>query len=168
VYKPNFFGENLPSKIGVRLIQGIKKNRDPPRKSRYHIDDWAHDALLYVVKPPVKTVRSRHLRFPEVGRPWHHWQITVNAASDNQSAANAIANILLSHRWNLVRFIYELLFPNSWPKNLGAAYTRANKAFSIFKNKVHIILMQRDAWYKTWYMRGVSYAILTLRNRAVV
>jgi hypothetical protein len=40
---------------------------------------------------------SRHHRFPEVGRPWHHWQITVNAASDKQSAANAIANILLSH-----------------------------------------------------------------------
>jgi hypothetical protein len=29
---------------------------------------------------------------------------------------------------------------------------------------VHIILMQQDAWYKTWYMRGVSYVILTLRN----
>jgi hypothetical protein len=41
---------------------------------------------------------SRHHQFPEVGRPWHHWQITVNAASDHQSAANAIANILLSHR----------------------------------------------------------------------
>jgi hypothetical protein len=41
---------------------------------------------------------SRHHWFPEVGRPLHHWQITVNAASDNQSAANAIANILLSHR----------------------------------------------------------------------
>jgi hypothetical protein len=24
--------------------------------------------------------------------------------------------------------------------------------------------MQRGAWYKTWYMRGVLYAILTLRN----
>jgi hypothetical protein len=24
--------------------------------------------------------------------------------------------------------------------------------------------MQRDAWYKTWYMRGILYAILTLRN----
>jgi hypothetical protein len=24
--------------------------------------------------------------------------------------------------------------------------------------------MQRDAQYKTWYMRGVSYAILTPRN----
>jgi hypothetical protein len=52
---------------------------------------------------------SRHHRFPKVGRPWHHWQITVNAASSNQSAANAIANILLSHRQNLVQLIYELL-----------------------------------------------------------
>jgi hypothetical protein len=41
---------------------------------------------------------SRHHRFPEVWRPWHHRQITVNAASDNQSAVNATANILLSHR----------------------------------------------------------------------
>jgi hypothetical protein len=30
------------------------------------------------------------------------------------------------------------------------------RAYSVFKNKVHIILTQRDAWYKTWYMRGVS------------
>jgi hypothetical protein len=29
------------------------------------------------------------------------------------------------------------------------------RVYSIFKNKVHIILMQRDAWYKTWYIRGV-------------
>jgi hypothetical protein len=28
--------------------------------------------------------------------------------------------------------------------------------------------MQRDAWYKTWYMRGVSCAILTLRNSCSV
>jgi hypothetical protein len=25
------------------------------------------------------------------------------------------------------------------------------RVYSIFKNKVHIILMQREAWYKTWY-----------------
>jgi hypothetical protein len=42
------------------------------------------------------------------------------------------------------------------------------RIYSIFTNKVHIILMQRDAWYKTWYMRGVSYAILTLRNSCSV
>jgi hypothetical protein len=42
------------------------------------------------------------------------------------------------------------------------------RVYSIFKNKVHIIFMQRDAWYKTWYMRGVSYAILTLRNSCSV
>jgi hypothetical protein len=28
--------------------------------------------------------------------------------------------------------------------------------------------MQQDKWYKTWYMRGVSYAILTLRNSCSV
>jgi hypothetical protein len=38
------------------------------------------------------------------------------------------------------------------------------RVYSVFKNKVHIILMQRDAWYETWYMLGVSYAILTLGN----
>jgi hypothetical protein len=41
------------------------------------------------------------------------------------------------------------------------------RVYSIFKNEVHI-LMQRDAWYKTWYMRGVSYAILTLWNSCSV
>jgi hypothetical protein len=40
---------------------------------------------------------------------------------------NAVANILLSHRLNLVRLTYVLLlFPNSWPKNVGAAYARPN------------------------------------------
>jgi hypothetical protein len=42
------------------------------------------------------------------------------------------------------------------------------RVYSVFKNKVHIILMQWDAWYKTWYMRGVSYAILTLQNSCSV
>jgi hypothetical protein len=42
------------------------------------------------------------------------------------------------------------------------------RVYSVFKNKVHIILMQRDAWYKTWYMCGVSYAILTLWNSCSV
>jgi hypothetical protein len=43
MYKPHFFDKNLHSKIGVRLIHGIK-NLDPPRKSRCHTDGWAHDA----------------------------------------------------------------------------------------------------------------------------
>jgi hypothetical protein len=38
------------------------------------------------------------------------------------------------------------------------------KVYSIFKNNVQIIIVLRDAKYKTWYMCGVSYAILTLRN----
>jgi hypothetical protein len=42
------------------------------------------------------------------------------------------------------------------------------RVYSIFENKVHIILMQRDAWCKTWYMCGVSYAILTLGNSCSV
>jgi hypothetical protein len=42
------------------------------------------------------------------------------------------------------------------------------RVYSIFKNKEHIILMLRDIWYKTWYMRGVSYTILTLRNSCSV
>jgi hypothetical protein len=42
------------------------------------------------------------------------------------------------------------------------------RVHSIFKNKVHIMLMQRDARYKTWYMCGVSYTILTLRNSCSV
>jgi hypothetical protein len=42
------------------------------------------------------------------------------------------------------------------------------RVYSVFKNKVHIILMQWDAWYKTWYMHGVSYTILMLRNSCSV
>jgi hypothetical protein len=42
------------------------------------------------------------------------------------------------------------------------------RVYSILKNKVHIILMQRDAWYKTWYMHGFSHAILTLWNSCSV
>jgi hypothetical protein len=42
------------------------------------------------------------------------------------------------------------------------------RVHSVFKNKVHIILMQRDAWYKTWSMPGVSYAVLMLRNSCSV
>jgi hypothetical protein len=38
------------------------------------------------------------------------------------------------------------------------------RVYSIFENKVYIIPMQQDAWYKTWYMCGVLYAILTLGN----
>jgi hypothetical protein len=42
------------------------------------------------------------------------------------------------------------------------------RVYSFFKNKVHIILMQRDARYKTWHMRGVLYAILMLRKSCSV
>jgi hypothetical protein len=42
------------------------------------------------------------------------------------------------------------------------------RVYSVFKNKAHIILMELGARYKTWYMRGVSYTILTLRNSCSV
>jgi hypothetical protein len=32
-----------------------------------------------------------------------------------------------------MRLIYELLFPNSWLKNLGEAYTQANTVFNWYK-----------------------------------
>jgi hypothetical protein len=36
--------------------------------------------------------------------------------------------------------IHELLFPNSWPKNLGAAYTRANTVIN-FINTISVFLL---------------------------
>jgi hypothetical protein len=43
VYKLHFFDKNLPSKIGVRFIHGFFKflfrKLDPPRRSRYPIED---------------------------------------------------------------------------------------------------------------------------------
>jgi hypothetical protein len=42
------------------------------------------------------------------------------------------------------------------------------RVYSIFKNKARIIFMQRGARYKTWYVRVVSYAILTLGNSCSV
>jgi hypothetical protein len=42
------------------------------------------------------------------------------------------------------------------------------RVYSIFKNKVHIILMQWDAWYETRYMRGVSFVILMLGNSSSI
>jgi hypothetical protein len=94
-------------------------------------------------------------RFPEVGRPWHHWEITVNADSNNQSAANVIANILFSHRQNLVRLICDLLnFPNSWPKNLGAAYTRAN---TVCVEKIYIHIAAQISYYRYHITKRRTY-----------
>jgi hypothetical protein len=42
------------------------------------------------------------------------------------------------------------------------------RVYSIFKNKVHIVLVQQDAWYKTWYIHGVLYTILMLWNSCSV
>jgi hypothetical protein len=52
VYKPHVFDKNLPSKIGLRQMHGMKKSLDPPRKSRYHADDWAHDAGIICCETP--------------------------------------------------------------------------------------------------------------------
>jgi hypothetical protein len=163
VYKPHFLTRIYPPKLECGLYMKYVLLANEPATP-----------VLYVVKLPVDTTSvwncylsryctrvnaptyyqcmgifllhesSRHHRFPEVGRPWHYWQITVNAARDNQSAANAIASILLSHRQNLVWLIYELLlFPNSSPKNLGAAYTRANTVFSLLMStsKLHLFYL---------------------------
>jgi hypothetical protein len=111
------FLTRIYSIICVRLMYGI-----------FFLTTEPATRVLYVVKLPVETASvwdcylasyctranvptcywcigifwlhesSWHHQCLEVGRPWHHWQITVNAASDNQSAANAITNILLSHR----------------------------------------------------------------------
>jgi hypothetical protein len=114
MYKPHFMTRIYPPKLGCGLC------------TEYYVLLTTEPAtpVLCIVKLPVETVSiwdlsctraksltynwcigifwlhetSGHHQFPEVGRPWHHWQITVNAASDNQSAANAIANILISHR----------------------------------------------------------------------
>jgi hypothetical protein len=128
--KPHFFVKNLPSKMGCGLYTEyyVLLATEPATP------------VLYVVKLPVDTAsvwdcylascctranaptyyrcigifllheNSRYHRFPEVGRPWHNWQIAVNASRDNQSAANAIANILPSHRQNLVRLFTNYYF----------------------------------------------------------
>jgi hypothetical protein len=43
------FSTNLPSKIGVRLKHGIKKNLDTPRKSRYYrrLSPWRRYCMLW-------------------------------------------------------------------------------------------------------------------------
>jgi hypothetical protein len=52
VYKPHFFDKNLPSKIGVILQENVViiQTTEPMMP------------VLYVVKPPVKTVSSWHHR----------------------------------------------------------------------------------------------------------
>jgi hypothetical protein len=107
VYKPHFLTV-YPPKLGCSLYTEYVLLTTEPAAP-----------VFYVVKLPVETVyvwdlsckqlhaRMRQCitgvsvwrhRFPEVERQWHHWQIIVNAASDNWIAANTIANILLPHR----------------------------------------------------------------------
>jgi hypothetical protein len=77
----------------------------PPRKLffRMHIYYHGSDCSTYYWYINIFWLRDCiwHSHFPEVRRP-HHWQITVNAGSDKRSAANAIANILLSLSYNVV------------------------------------------------------------------
>jgi hypothetical protein len=59
--------------------------------------------VLYVVKPPVETISSRHHQLSIDSQKSEDRDITdklpfMLLASDNQSAANAFVNILLSHR----------------------------------------------------------------------
>jgi hypothetical protein len=51
MYKPHLFDKNLPPKIWVRLMHGIK-NLDATRNSHYHVDDWAHDASIVCCETP--------------------------------------------------------------------------------------------------------------------
>jgi hypothetical protein len=113
VYKPHFLTRIYRPKLGCGLYT----------EYYFLLTTEPATSVLYVVKLPVETTSvcdcylassciranaptyyrcigifwlhesSRHHRFPEVGRPWHHWQITVNAVSDNQSAANAITQV---------------------------------------------------------------------------
>jgi hypothetical protein len=59
--------------------------------------------VLYVVKSPVETISSRYHQLSIDSQKSEDRDITgklpqMLLASDNQSAANAFANILLSHR----------------------------------------------------------------------
>jgi hypothetical protein len=88
-----------------------------------------------------------HYRFPYVRKPWHHWQIMVNAASNSQSAANAITYTLLSHRKKLVHIIYEILFiPNSSPKNLCLAYSRETRYIRTQKMQLWNMVIRHESW----------------------
>jgi hypothetical protein len=51
VYKPHFLTRLCPPKLGCGLYTEFK-NLVPPRKSRYHIDDWAHDAGIVCCETP--------------------------------------------------------------------------------------------------------------------
>jgi hypothetical protein len=91
--------DNLPSKIGCGLYTEFR-NLILQEKAVYRrLSPWRRYCMLWNPQwRPLVADTIDYRSIPEVGRPWHHWQINVNAASDNQSAANAIANIILSHR----------------------------------------------------------------------
>jgi hypothetical protein len=50
VYKPHFWQEFTLENGGAAYTR--KNNQDPPRKSCYHIDNWAHDAGIVCCETP--------------------------------------------------------------------------------------------------------------------
>jgi hypothetical protein len=53
VYKPHSFWQEFTlQNWGAAYKRNLKKYLDTPRKSRYHIDDWAHDAGIVCCETP--------------------------------------------------------------------------------------------------------------------
>jgi hypothetical protein len=103
VYKPHFWQEFTLRNWGAAYTRnGMSFWPLSPRR-RYCMlwnSQWRPIVFQTVILQAVIHTRMRqritrvsvcHNQFPEVGRPWHHWQIAVNVASNNKSAANAIA-----------------------------------------------------------------------------
>jgi hypothetical protein len=149
VYKPHFLTIIYPPKLGCGSCTEyyILLTTEPAMP------------VLYVVKLPVETASVWDCYLASFAHAWMCQLVAGESAYfDYMRVANTINSqkledhgitdklpwmlpattkvprmqskiFLLSHRWNLVWLIYELLFPNTWPKNLGAAYTRANTVF---------------------------------------
>jgi hypothetical protein len=56
-----------------------------------------------------------------------------------------------------------LLFANSWPKNLGAAYTRANTV-NKEENKQRKLRVNIDFWITVWIINTVEYVGILLAS----
>jgi hypothetical protein len=85
VYKPHFWQE-CPPKFGCGLCTEYCPS-----------DDWARDAVLYVVKLPVETASVWDLQ--AIARAWMRQRITgVSAYFDCMSAANTINSQKLEDR----------------------------------------------------------------------
>jgi hypothetical protein len=86
--------------------------------------------VLYVVKPPVETVSSRHHRLSIDSQKSEYRDITdklsLNAASYNQYREWNRKYFTFTQVKSSAAYVWVVKFPNSCPKNLGAAYIRAN------------------------------------------